>query len=340
MEIIDNYDLTKLNTLGLKSQTRYYVALTSVDDLSTISAFIKQHNLSFIVLGQGSNLILPEYYNGIVIHNLLHGISKIQENDSNIFVKSMAGELWDDLVMHTVSNNWYGLENLSLIPGTVGASPMQNIGAYGVEVKNFIKDVTIYDIKNNIFKNIPNQDCNFAYRNSIFKTKPDWIIIDVTFELYAQPKLNINYTDLQSLKDNPHLTAQDVRQHVINVRSNKLPDPKILGNVGSFFHNPIIAKNKADELKMNYPNLPVYPIANNDSSVKISAGWLIDNLKLKGYRQNNVGIYEKQALVLVNFGNSTQDEILNLAHNIQEKVYNYYGVTLNIEPIVIKGDNK
>lgn len=294
----------------------------------------KTLGLKWFVLGGGSNIILPEQYLGLVIHNKLMGIEIVQDTSEFIILKVGAGENWDNFVEYTLNNGWYGLENLSLIPGTVGASPIQNIGAYGVEVKDLIESVEVYDTASLEFKTIDKEQCSFTYRNSIFKTQPNYIVTSVYFRLKKIAKLNAKYGDLSiELSSIVNPGALDLRAAVIKIRQSKLPDPKFIANVGSFFHNPIVNKQIANSLKEKYPELPVYPVDDNNS--KLSAGWLIDNLGLKGYRFENMGVYSKQALVLINHGSATKSEVLQFAGTIIDKVYNKYQIKINIEPIII-----
>lgn len=334
MLIQENYSLSDLNTLQLKSQARYLANLTNISNLAEIARFIKQNQLSYFVLGGGSNLVLPELYSGLVICNQLSGFKKIKEDTQYVWIKAMAGIVWDEFVAYTLSFGWFGLENLSLIPGTVGAAPIQNIGAYGVEVKDFIDYVEVYDLEQECYLELTNHGCNFSYRSSIFKSTPQYIVTAVVFKLLRQEELNLKYADLK-LKMSEYTTqnAQGLRDCVIRIRQSKLPDTKQIGNVGSFFHNPILTISQVKQLQIDYPDLPVYPI--NSSIAKVSAGWLIDKLGLKGYIQGNVGVYAKQALVLVNHGCATQTEILDLAKFIQSKVFERYNIQLNIEPIII-----
>jgi len=332
--ILKNHSLNNLNTLRCRSVAANFIELTDIDLLSEVSDFIEKTNSKFFVLGGGSNLILPEKYDGLVIYNKLSGIDCIEEHSEYVLIKAMAGVIWDEFVAYTINKGWFGLENLSLIPGTVGASPIQNIGAYGAEVADFIEYVEVYDIQTNTVKQINNAGCNFSYRNSIFKLRPNYIVIAVTFRLLKDAILNYKYADLSKcLTDITNLTALDLRNCIIKIRQAKLPDPNQIGNVGSFFHNPILNNAKVNPLKLAYPGMPVYIL--DDDNSKVSAGWLIDNLDLKGFRQNNLGVYPKQALVLVNYDSSTQTEVLEFARMIQDKVKAKYGISLNIEPIII-----
>lgn len=326
--------LDKFNTLRLKSITKAYIKLEAITELDEIAELCKKYP-KFFVLGGGSNLILPEYYEGLVIHNHLKGITIDLIDQEYKTVTAMAGENWDEFVAFCCNNGAHGLENLSLIPGTVGASPIQNIGAYGVEVKDFIDYVTVFDLTTKSIKKLNNASCKFSYRNSYLKNNQQYIVISVTFRLSSKVKLNISYGDIatqMAMIETP--TPQDLRNCIIKTRQSKLPNPAEIGNVGSFFHNPIIATNEAENLRSKYPDLPVYNLEDNDHK-KISAGWLIDKLGLKGYRIGNVGVYPKQALVLVNYEPASKIDILALAETIKEKVASNYGITLNIEPIIL-----
>lgn len=345
MQIEPDYSLTTLNTMRLKSAADFFIALTSLEQIPQIVDFIQQKQCKFLCLGGGSNLLLPEHYHGLVIHNQLLGIDCISDNlhcddtecpQQSVLIQVMAGENWDHFVAYCLKNNWFGLENLSLIPGTVGATPIQNIGAYGVEVKDFIEYVEVYDIKTKTIIKINNQECNFSYRNSRFKTEQNFIVTAVVFKLLKAPKLNMSYGDIaKNLKEIKNPSALDLRECVINIRQSKLPDPGIIANVGSFFHNPILLNSEIEKLRLSYPKLPVYTVDSTHS--KVSAGWLIDNLGLKGYRLGNVGVYDKQALVLVNHADATKTEILAFAKLIQDTILANYGIKLNIEPIIVEG---
>lgn len=339
LEIQENYSLDRLNTLHLKSCARYYRELIDVNCLSELSDYAKTNNIKTFVLGGGSNIILPQFYNGLVIHNYLKGITLLESSADFALVKVMAGEIWDNFVLHTLQNGWFGLENLSLIPGTVGASPIQNIGAYGVEVKDFIESVEVYDTRTDKFICLSNEECQFKYRDSYLRHNSQLIVTSVVFRLLKVAKLNMNYADIAkqlSIIKNP--TALDLRECVIATRQAKLPDPAIIGNAGSFFHNPILNIEQVLDLQAKYPQIPVHTLS--EVSAKVSAGWLIDNLGLKGYTMGNVGVYAKQALVLVNHGDATASELLEFAKYIQEKVWNNYAIRLNIEPLIVASPNE
>ncbi len=332
MNLQENVDLTLLNTLRLKSAASHYLALNKVEQLDAICSVTSQFS-RFFVLGGGSNLIVPPLYQGLVIHNQLRGITMTTIGQERI-VTAMAGENWDGFVAYCNQHGAYGLENLSLIPGTVGASPIQNIGAYGVEVKDFIEDVCVYDIQNAQLVKLSNHECEFSYRNSRLKNNSRYIVVSVSFRLSAQPNLNLNYGNLaQMISSLTNPMPDDLRHIIMGIRQSKLPDPQELGNAGSFFHNPILPEKKAQELLIQYPNMPLFPTANPEYS-KVSAGWLIDNLGLKGHRHGNVGIYSKQALVLVNYGGACQSEVLKFADWIQSQIKDSYDLHLHIEPII------
>lgn len=323
--------------MRLSSIATNFIELIKLDDLVYIAEYLKKNNCRYFVLGGGSNVILPELYNGMIIHNKLTGIKKVSENDDYVIVESGSGEIWDEFVSYTLLNGWFGLENLSLIPGTVGASPIQNIGAYGVEVGEFIEYVRVFDVLDGSFKQINPQECGFAYRTSMFKKKLNYIVVAVGFRLLKTANLNTKYADLAKFMDSmPSSTAMDLRNCVIKIRQAKLPDPKVIGNVGSFFHNPILSKGIVEKIKQQYIELPVYYV--DENTMKVSAGWLIDKLGLKGYRRDSISIYEKQALVFVNDGVATQTEVLTFAKFVQDEVKAVYNIDLNIEPIIVSKD--
>lgn len=328
-----NFDLTAYNTLHLTSHAKSYVILNDKQQLAELTALIKQYP-KYFVLGGGSNLILPEFYDGLVIHNQLYGKTCHDDGESYLMT-AQAGENWDQFVAWCIDHGGYGLENLSLIPGTVGAAPVQNIGAYGVEVKDYIEYITVYDWRDGNTYNINNAECQFSYRNSYLKSAPYYLVLSVTFRLPKLAQLNCNYGDIKTkLEQLENPTALGLREIIIATRRNKLPDPLDIGNAGSFFHNPIIPSDLAMQLQQQYPTLPVYP-TNNPNFVKIPAGWLIDNLGLKGITRGNLGTYHKQALVVVNHGTATKDELIEFATYIQKAVLDNYHISLQIEPIMV-----
>ncbi len=335
MKIKDTVNLTYLNTIRLTSCARCYLTLQKEEELVEISSYLKSKPSKFFILGGGSNILLPVFFDGLVIHNKLSGIKKADENKESVVVKVGAGVIWDEFVGYCVDNHWFGLENLSWIPGTVGASPVQNISAYGVEVREFIEAVEVFDMATEKCFLLNEKDCKFSYRHSIFKGNPGLIVTSVLFRLRKTPKLNLTYRDLaeyvmrKSLRD---FSALNLRNLIIDIRRQKLPDHLLVPNIGSFFHNPIVTKSFAATFCSEY-NIPAYETPSG--MVKLSAGWLIENSGFKGYRDGNVGVYDKHALVLINTGSATQKELLDFAQRIKDKVYSKFNVALNIEPIVV-----
>ena len=340
-----NVDLTSFNTMGFAVKAKQYLAIHSA---SALSAYFKaQPDTPCFVLGGGSNLVLTRDIEPTVLHMQTRGIAVYEETDSYVVVGVQAGEVWHDFVMTTVTRGWMGLENLALIPGSVGASPVQNIGAYGVEVKDTLLKIKAWDRLNNLWVWLENADCQFAYRDSIFKhayldaaeTQPRYVISKVFFKLLKdksqwQPK--IAYGDVAvsvaQIAGDQELTAAHVAQAIIEIRSSKLPDPKVLGNAGSFFKNPVVTNDVAAVLKGKYPNIPMYAQPNNES--KIAAGWLIEQAGFKGLRDGEVGVYDKQALVLVHYGQGNGAQLMALAQRISAQVLQKFDVLITPEPIV------
>ena len=340
-----NVDLTSFNTMGFAVKAKQYVAIHSASALSTY--FKAQPDTQCFVLGGGSNLVLTRDIEATVLHMQTRGIAVYEETDSHVVVGVQAGEVWHDFVMTTVTRGWMGLENLALIPGSVGACPVQNIGAYGVEVKDTLLKIKAWDRLNSVWVWLENADCQFSYRDSIFKhayldaakTQPRYVISKVFFKLLKdktqwQPK--IAYGDVAAgvaqIAGDQELTAAHVAQAIIEIRSSKLPDPKVLGNAGSFFKNPVVTNDVAAVLKEKYPNIPMYAQPNNES--KIAAGWLIEQAGFKGLRDGEVGVYDKQALVLVHYGQGTGGQLMALAQRISAQVLQKFDVLITPEPIV------
>lgn len=335
-EFHNKYPLKSKNTFGIDVFAEYFFSFDSIDE---IISFLKKksfQNFPILILGGGSNLLFTKNFNGLVIYPQIKGISIFSENENFAYVKANCGEIWDDLVEYTVSNNLGGLENLSLIPGNVGASPVQNIGAYGSEVKDTIESVEALNIETLELTNFSNTDCKFGYRESIFKKelKDKYIVTSVTFKLLKKPVLNTCYGNVEDeVKKIGDTNLKNIRQAIINIRSQKLPDPSKLGNAGSFFKNPIVSFEMANSLKLQYPNIPVYPFTKG--KVKLAAGWLIDQCGLKGKRAGNVGVHDTQALVLINYQNSTGLEILHFSNSICETVLKKFNIQLELEVQVI-----
>lgn len=332
MNCLHNADLTEFNTFGVKSNAERLWTLDSLDDLSE---FIKLYSDSRnpLILGGGSNVLLTKDVDGDVFHVAIKGVTYENNDEDSVFVTAMAGENWHQLVEACLKKNLYGLENLALIPGTVGAAPIQNIGAYGVELKDRLVSVQAIDLEKGEFRTFNVDECAFGYRDSLFKRQLGrWLIVSITLRLSRQFEPVINYSPLNQLETND-LTAKDIFDTVVKTRQAKLPDPKRLGNGGSFFKNPVVDKSLAESLKQEFPDMPTYMV--DDSNVKLAAGWLIDQLGLKGYREGDAGVHEHQALVLVNFKSASGEQINQLADTVLAKVKARFGIALEKEVRVI-----
>lgn len=340
MKIETNKALDQLNTFGIKAKAAEFISIESQEDGLT---FFKENDLEgkqFLILGGGSNLLLTKDVEGIVIQNNIKGIKKIEEDEQHIVLEVGAGENWHQFVLHCVKNNFAGLENLSLIPGNVGASPMQNIGAYGVEVKELITKVLALEISSGEKVEFNNAECDFDYRSSIFKTshKNKYFITAVHFRLNKSPEFNIEYGAIkQQLEkdgvDEKDLSIKAISDAVIAIRQSKLPDPKKIGNSGSFFKNPIIAEEKFNQLKKRFKSMPAYKLP--QGGYKLAAGWLIEKAGWKGFREKDYGVHKNQALVLVNHGGATGEEIFNLSERILYSINKKFGVQLEREVNVV-----
>lgn len=304
LAIEENVSLSQYTTLKVGGEADYFVEVETVDDLKEGLMFAKQTSNPPLLIGAGSNLLFPDSgYRGIVIKNNIKGVVYNHGNEGDVLVTVGAGEVLDELISDTVSRNLWGLENLSAIPGTVGATPIQNVGAYGVEVSELVRSVSAINIDTLEEKVFSREECQFAYRDSFFKTDAGrkWVVTSVDFCLSTVQKSCLDYGDLALLKNTPDLSPQAVRDKVIEIRSGKFPDWKQVGTAGSFFKNPVISQDTFKTLQTKYPEIPFYPASEN--KIKIPLGWVLDNVcQLKGYCQNNVCLYEKQALVLVNQG--------------------------------------
>lgn len=327
-----NINLKPYNTLALDSVAEYFVEINSRRNLQDAFDYARKHQLNTLILSGGSNVLLPEKINALVMKMNIQGIELTDENDEFVCLKVEAGQVWHDFVCYTTQQGYYGLQNLALIPGLVGASPVQNIGAYGVEVGDFIDYVEVYDTATNMIGYLSKEDCQFAYRDSIFKRQAGrFVIISVYFRLLKQPNWVLDYGDLKRAVGDD-LSAENVQQQIINIRQSKLPDPKQLANVGSFFKNPIITQQNFVDILANYPQIPHYPQANGD--VKLAAGWLIEQAGWKGKRLGQVGMYERQALVLVNYADATLSDVQQTYHQVQQDVWQKFAVHLEPEPVL------
>lgn len=327
-----NYSLKKHNTFNFEVSSDYYFAFDNLDALHKLLDNSVYKNMPMLILGGGSNILFTKKYEGIVVQSMIKGINTIFESEEYIFLKVQSGEIWDDLVEYAVSYNLGGIENLSGIPGSVGACPIQNIGAYGTEVKDSITEVEVLDLISKKILIFSNSDCRFSYRDSIFKNekKGRYLIVSVTFRLTKKHMFNTCYGDIEKeLLLIGETNLKNIRQAVLNIRSKKLPDPSVLGNAGSFFKNPVISKDVAEIFIKDYPQVPLY--STTTDSVKIPAAWLIEQCGWKGKRTGNVGVHDKQALVLVNYGEASGAEVLSLAKNIIHSVQEKFNITISPE---------
>jgi UDP-N-acetylmuramate dehydrogenase len=335
-KLTPNLGLKYLNSFGLDSTAELAYEITSTNQLPILMKELEDKKLCWRVLGGGSNVILPESLPGATLLINILGQELIKSDDKNTWLSVGAGVNWHELVAWTLEHDLPGLENLALIPGTVGAAPIQNIGAYGVEIGEYIDSIEAFDSEAHAFVTLPQEACQFAYRDSYFKKNPNrFIVTKVIFNIPKFWQARLQYTDLakQFSEPNSSPSAKQIFEAVCAIRSMKLPDPKVIGNAGSFFRNPIVSSEQCEQLIKKFPNLISYP--DTPGMRKLAAGWLIDQCGFKGKRIGPVGVYEKQALVLVNHGNGTSTDILNLAKNIQEEVLGKFGVQLEIEPNIL-----
>ncbi|WP_338814788.1 UDP-N-acetylmuramate dehydrogenase [Bernardetia sp. Wsw4-3y2] len=331
-QILKNISLQSYNTFGINCTAKNFIEVKTVDELLEVLEFAEQKKYpSILVLGGGSNILFLKDFEGLVIKNSITGIEVIEENEENTTLYVSAGENWHQFVLFCLEHNYGGIENLSLIPGTVGAAPMQNIGAYGVEIRDVVERVKVIDRKTKKTFWISNNECQFGYRSSIFKhqAKDKYIIIGVEFRLTTKNHtLNTSYGAIQEALENDSPTIQEISKAIISIRESKLPNPKEIGNGGSFFKNPEIPSSQFLKLKTEFPNIVGYPIS--DKITKVPAGWLIEQCGWKGKIVGNTGAHKNQALVLVNYGNAKGEEVWNLAKEIQKSVFDKFGI--HIEP--------
>ena len=333
--IEENKSLKALNTFGIAVTARYFVTVQSVAQLETV--LCNHPSMPLLILGGGSNILFTQDFDGLLIHNKIMGIEKIDEDEHHVFLKVAAGENWHQLVLYCIEHHYAGIENLSLIPGTVGAAPIQNIGAYGVELKDTLHTVAFLEKNNNEYHHrvLSNPECEFGYRDSIFKhaLKNKIIITHVTFRLNKKPVFHVEYGAIKEKIKSKPLSIKTISDAVIQIRQEKLPDPAVIGNAGSFFKNPIIAESLFLSLQKNNPKMPYFKEAN--ATIKIPAGWLIEQCGFKGKRFGDVGVHEHQALVLVNYGKGTGDQIKKLAELIQKTVFEKFQIALMTEVNII-----
>lgn len=334
----ENFSLRSFNTFGLDCKTRYYQAFGSVEELQALLQDEKVKAGPLLVLGGGSNLLLTQNYPGVILHNQIKGIAIENETSDEVVVRVNAGVVWHDFVLYAVDKGWGGIENLSLIPGFVGGSPVQNIGAYGVEIKDVLHEVTAVEISSGAVRAFSNEACEFGYRESVFKKalKGQYIITSVSFRLKKNPMVNTSYGAISGTLEEmgiEHPSIKDVSNAVIKIRSSKLPDPKQIGNAGSFFKNPEISHEAFSQLQKSYPTVPQFPGAKG--GIKVPAGWLIEQCGWKGKRVGETGVHKDQALVLVNYGNAKGSEIWALAQEILKSVQEKFSIALEPEVNVI-----
>ncbi len=336
--IASHWPLQALNTFGIAATARAYLRVSSAADLQAVRANPDLSTVPRLVLGGGSNLILSGDFDGLVLHLANQGKMIVSDDDTHVVVRAQAGENWHEFVQWTLAQNLPGLENLSLIPGSVGAAPIQNIGAYGSELKDFFHSLTYFDFLTGEVCELDRDACRFDYRDSIFKQdlRNRAVILDVSFSLPKQWQANLSYVELANELSASGVvtpTARDISEAVIAIRRRKLPDPSVIGNAGSFFKNPVISNEIHAELLKKYPQLVSY--AQPDGRVKLAAGWMIDQCGWKGKSLGAAGVHEKQALVLINRGGASGADVLKLAQAIQEDVRLRFGVTLEIEPVLV-----
>lgn len=340
MQVHQNYSLKKFHTFGMDVYAKRFANFHSVEQLQMLLE--QEKNSEKMILGGGSNILFTKDFDGLILKNEIPGIGIVHEDNDVVLIKAGAGINWHLFVIDCVKKNYGGVENLSLIPGNVGATPMQNIGAYGVEIKDVFHELEAYDLHENCVRKFSGSECEFGYRESVFKTyfKDRFVILNVTYRLQRNPVFNISYgaieTELHKMGINK-LSVKAVSDAVINIRTSKLPDPKILGNAGSFFKNPVIDSTAFRQLNESLSvlevKMPFYKI--DDDHFKIPAGWLIEQCGWKGYRKGDAGCYQKQALVLVNYGNATGKEIYNLSEEIKISVQEKFEIDIDREVNII-----
>ncbi len=334
MHIEKNKSLSEFNTLALASTASFFVSVDSLQDLRESVEWAKSQKLNVLVLGGGSNVILPSTINALVVHPNIKGINSEDTLEGGMLVTVGAGEAWHYFVSYCVEHGFFGLENLALIPGSCGAAPVQNIGAYGVEVKDLIHSLSAFDLKTQTVRTFSNQECGFAYRESVFKSKEKgrYVIFQVTFRLSKTPRVNVSYPALfAELGDDAlSVSPKQLMDAVIGIRSRKLPDPNSIPNAGSFFKNPVISTERFVSIKKSYPEMPAYDAGAERK--KVAAAWLIESAGWKGRVVGDLAIHPEHALVLTNRGRANSEDIFALAQNIQSDVLNKFGVQLEMEP--------
>jgi UDP-N-acetylmuramate dehydrogenase len=335
MNISFHTDLRPYNSFHISTTAAGFAAFSNVAMLQELLDMPAAKQFArTMLLGGGSNILFTKPFDGLILKNEIAGIEVVEETDDHVLVKAGGGIVWHHFVMHAVANNWGGVENLSLIPGCVGASPIQNIGAYGVEIKDVLHSLEAYHLKDASLARFTSADCGFGYRDSVFKNKykGEFAILSVTFQLNKQPRLNTSYGAIEQELERMGIsdpTIKEVSAAVINIRQSKLPDPDKIGNAGSFFKNPVISNEQFDEIKKLYPGVPGF--AGSEGTTKMPAAWLIEQCGWKGYRHNDAGVHQWQPLVLVNYGKATGKEIFELSERILQSVKQRFGIELERE---------
>lgn len=333
MKELYNCSLLPYNTFGMDVKASRFVEYASVEELRGLWNAEREAVARALHIGGGSNLLFASDYEGLILHSAIKGYTVVKETEEEVEVRVGAGEVWDDFVAYTVANGWYGAENLSLIPGEVGASAVQNIGAYGVEAKDLIVSVDTFGLETGEERRFMREECRYAYRESVFKQelKGKYAVTFVTYRLKKHPVFHLEYGNIRAEleKQGCQVDLENVRRIIIAIRQAKLPDPKVLGNAGSFFMNPVVPKMQFEALLAQYPDMPHYPV--DEAHVKIPAGWMIDRCGWKGKRVGHAGVHEKQALVLVNCGGATGKEVMHLAEEIVASIRERFGVTIRPE---------
>ena len=334
--IEENVDIAPYTTFGISAKAESLAVFSSAEELKELLK--KNTSRKTTVLGGGSNVLFTQDYDGLILVNRIKGISVVEENEEEILVKVGAGENWHEFVLHCIEKGWGGVENLSLIPGSVGASPMQNIGAYGIEIKDVFQELSALNIETFKEETFNHAQCEFGYRESVFKRalKGKYIITSVTYRLTKKPKLNTSYGAIENELERKNITSptiKDVSDAVIAIRRSKLPDPKEIGNAGSFFKNPVVKKEVLEKIQSEYPDAPHYPI--DEYHVKVPAGWLIDTAGWKGKRFGSYGVHVNQALVLVNYDYAKGGDIYDLSQQILDDIQDKFGILLEREVNII-----
>lgn len=338
INLLENISLKKRNTFGVEAKARYFASFTSYEDLKELIQSKHPAQGQHLTMGGGSNLLFTKDFDGWILHNDIKGIKIEQESGDEVLIKVGGGENWSDFVDFTVEKDWYGLENLSLIPGSVGAAPVQNIGAYGVEQKEAFVSLEACNLITGKICQFNKLECDFGYRHSIFKgdEKNKWMVLNVTYRLQKKGELHLDYTPLRKFfEEKPfnQISVKAVSEAVKSIRRSKLPDPKVLGNGGSFFKNPVITKKEFLHLQKKHADIPFYEL--KDNKIKLAAGWLIEQSGWKGKRMGQAAVHDKQALVLINLGNASGLEILELSNAIVEDVLHKFGIRLEPEVLIL-----